>query len=111
MIGVGIESKSALRIGITVGLLTMMLPSTTTNAGSVSAGRPMYQTHCEICHGQDGQPVMAGAPDFTRGDGLFQSDAAVFDAIRSSEIMMHGFEGILLDQEIIDIITYIRTLY
>ena len=111
MAGLRIYRENISRIIISAGLLMTLLPCVSANAGSVAAGKTLYQTHCEICHGQSGRPAMAGAPDFTRGDGLFQSDAAIFDAIRSSEIIMHGFSGLLRDEEIFDIITFIRTLY
>jgi len=100
------------RIGCTFALLVAAWFSiVAAHAGSVSAGKALYQTHCEQCHGQNGRPVMPGAPDFTRGDGLFQGDPSLLESIRSSRVIMHGFDGFLQDEEIFDIITYIRTFY
>ena len=57
-------------------LFLMLLVSASNNAfaSDISNGRKIYQQNCVICHGASGQGTMAGAPNFKRGEGLFQSD-------------------------------------
>jgi len=79
-------------------------------AGDVFRGEKLYQTHCIVCHGSRGRPVMPGAADFSRGQGLMQADTGIFRSISTGKNAMPGFRGILRDTEIFDVISYIRTL-
>jgi cytochrome c6 len=81
------------------------------NAADVFNGRTVYRTYCEGCHGQNGQGELTGVPNFTRGQSLMRSDLAIFDSIRSGKNAMPGFLGVLEEQEMLDVIAYIRTLY
>jgi mono/diheme cytochrome c family protein len=84
--------------------------------GSASAepppgpGADTYATHCARCHGAEGQPELAGAPDFTRGQGFLKSDAELIEAIRFGVGTMPGFEGLIDSEEMIDVLYYIRAL-
>ena len=74
-------------------------------------GQALFKEHCEQCHGAGGYPSMPGVPDFTRGDGLMQPDIALEQVIRNGRNASPGFEGILTDTEIADLITYLRSLF
>ncbi|HKI82426.1 MAG TPA: c-type cytochrome, partial [Pseudodesulfovibrio sp.] len=63
------------------------------------------------CHGADGRGAMPGVPNFTIGMTLMQSDATLYNTISVGKSVMPGFEGILSDQDIYDVIAYIRTLH
>jgi len=79
-------------------------------ASDIGNGRQVYQRHCAMCHGQNGDSVMAGAANFNRGEGLFQSDHSLLKRIKSGKNACPAYRGILREQEIFDAIAFIRTL-
>lgn len=79
-------------------------------AADVFAGREIYVTHCETCHGKDGRPVDPGTPDFARGERLFAGDGELFRRVRSGTGAMPAYRGLLSDDEIRDVIAYLRSL-
>ena len=81
------------------------------NASDINLGRGIYQRHCASCHGVNGRPNMAAAPDFKRGQGLMQSDQALHKRIQSGKNACPAYLGILNDQQILDVIAYIRTFF
>jgi cytochrome c6 len=66
--------------------------------------------HCANCHGASGNPVMPGAPNFQRSEKLLQPDTLLLAAIRRGKNAMPAYVGILRDQEIMDVVGYLRTL-
>ena len=80
-------------------------------AADVNQGRQHYQQHCAMCHGVNGDPEMAGAADFRRGEGLMQSDEALLQRIERGNRACPAFRGILREQEILDLISFVRTLF
>lgn len=79
-------------------------------AADIQKGRTLYATHCAICHGQDGTPVLPGAPNFRRMEALMRPDMQLMMAIRTGKGAMPGFFGVLREREILDVIAYLRTL-
>lgn len=79
-------------------------------AADLVKGQSLYQIHCSGCHGEKGISVSPETPSFARGERLFQSDSALIDVVRSGNKAMPAFIGILQDREIMDVITYARTL-
>ena len=79
-------------------------------AADIHKGGTVYATHCAICHGANGNPVMPGAPNFRRMETLMRPDLQILPAIRNGKGNMPGFFGILRDQEILDVVAYLRTL-
>ncbi|MCB1888233.1 MAG: c-type cytochrome [Rhodocyclaceae bacterium] len=73
-------------------------------------GSRIYSMHCVVCHGVDGHAVMPNAPSFAAGDGLMQPDIMIANSIRGGKNVMPAFLGILREQEIRDVIAYLRTL-
>ena len=73
-------------------------------------GREIYDLHCQGCHGVDGVSLAPGTPDFSRGDGLFKTDVELFQQIRGGGSAMPAFRGILTDDEVRDVIAYVRSL-
>lgn len=98
LIGIAVFLAAASRLGIARG-------------ADVFQGKELYTTHCAACHGASGQAVMPGAPNFARGERLVQPDAALYENIRSGKRAMPGFRGVLKNQDILDVIAYIRTLH
>ena len=95
-----------------IGLLGMMVVSTSFHGHALAAdpgvGGQLYSRHCTTCHGDDGRGTMPGVPDFTRGEGLFQSNQALQNVIREGKSVMPAFRGVLTNDEIKDIIAYLR---
>ena len=54
---------------------------------------------------------MAAAPDFGRGQGLMQSDLALRKRIQDGKFACPAYRGILDEQQILDVIAYIRTFF
>jgi mono/diheme cytochrome c family protein len=78
-------------------------------AADTTNGQTIYSQHCTGCHGQDGSGTMPGMPDFARGEALFQPDPRIADAVRSGKGVMPGFQGLLSEDDILDVVAYLRT--
>lgn len=79
-------------------------------AGDMQKGRETYELYCSVCHGVDGMPVDMTIPSFANGDRLFQMDQDLLRSIRNGKELMPAFRGLLRDDEIRDVITYLRSL-
>ncbi len=90
-------------------LLLTLFFSNILSASNVNNGQKIYQFHCAMCHGVNGKSVMAGAAEFNRGEGLFQSDRSLLERIKSGKNACPAYLGILTEQKIFDVIAYIRT--
>ena len=92
-------------------LMAFLTISNSSFASDINKGRKTYQQQCVMCHGASGQGTMAGAPDFKRGEGLFQSDQKLLTRIKNGKRACPAYRGILTEQKIFDVIAYIRTLF
>lgn len=90
--------------------------------GAVDSGRQVYQVNCDACHGKTGQgdgPAAGGmepAPtNLAQAEGNL-SDGYLFWRIKEGGMMppfnstMPAWGGILTDEQIWQVITYLRTL-
>lgn len=97
-----------------LGLATVALAASVWNssaiAGDINNGRKQYATYCAACHGGDGTSVMPGAPSFRLGERLMRPDMMLRATIQSGKNACPSFQGILNDQNIMDVISFIRTL-
>lgn len=95
-----------------VALLLVCAPGAVTEvlAANPAQGAELYTTYCRGCHGEDGRGTMARAPDFTRGQGLAASDASLVRALRTGGRGMPSYEGLLREQQLLDVVAYVRTL-
>ncbi|HET9978625.1 MAG TPA: cytochrome c [Burkholderiaceae bacterium] len=91
-------------------LLLAAVLATHAQAGDVLRGAELYRRHCASCHGNNGQPVLPAAPDFTRPTALLKPDLALLATVRSGRGAMPAYQGLLRDREILDIVTHLRTL-
>lgn len=92
-------------------LIFTLLAANVASASDVNMGRETYQRHCAMCHGANGNASMAGAADFKRGQGLMQSDHALLERIQNGKNACPAYRGILREQQILDVIAFIRTLF
>jgi cytochrome c6 len=79
-------------------------------AADVFRGGELYRRHCAQCHGEDGRPVMPTAPDFTRRERLLQPDPVLLQTVRAGKGAMPGYQGLLRDRDLLDVIAFLRTL-
>lgn len=82
----------------------------TAKASDLNQGQQKYQQHCAQCHGIDGENRLPQAANFKRREGLRQSDRALFNRIRQGKNGCPAYAGILKDQEILNVVTYLRKL-
>lgn len=80
------------------------------HAANTAAGAEVYVQYCRGCHGLDGRGTSAGAPDFTRGQGLMSGDAVIVRNLRGGGRGMPSYEGLLREQQLLDVVAYLRTL-
>lgn len=80
------------------------------HAANVADGQQIYQMHCVGCHGIGGNAAFPNAPSFARGERLMQPDMMLLQSIKTGKMTMPSFNGILRDQQILDVIAYLRTL-
>lgn len=80
------------------------------DAADVNSGRQLYNMHCASCHGPSGISVMPNAPNVARGAILMQPDVQLLGSIRRGKNAMPAYFGVMKDQEILDVIAYMRTL-
>ena len=74
-------------------------------------GKTVYARYCQSCHGERGQGYLPGTPDFSRGQSMMRSDAALIDSIANGRRAMPAFRGALTRDDIIDVTAYLRGLY
>jgi mono/diheme cytochrome c family protein len=79
-------------------------------AADIFKGREIYELHCQSCHGIDGSSLDPGTPDFTRGESLFVPDSDLVRRLRDGSAMKPAYRGLLTDEEMRDVIAYVRTL-
>ncbi len=86
---------------------------------SIDAGKRLYQRHCASCHGTNaeggaGNDLIPAAPDLTDREWKHGgSDGEIFSAIKNGippELNMVPFGDQLKDQEIWNVVNYIRSL-
>ena len=109
-----------------------LLAPTSASAGDAEKGKVLYTTNCTSCHGETGEgdgPVAIAVPpppprNFSVGDFKFDADedgtvgtdadlktvitkgAGAFDG----NMMMAAWGGLLSDEDIDNLVAYIRTL-
>lgn len=80
------------------------------HAGDVDNGSKLYTEHCVTCHGVDGINVMPDAPNFAHSEKLLRPDVFILASIKQGINAMPAYQGLLEDQDILDVIAYLRTL-
>jgi mono/diheme cytochrome c family protein len=87
--------------------------------GNPKKGEAIYQQHCVRCHGASGDGLGRDVKDLVIPPASFQSmksrsktDMELFLAIKQGVLFspMHGWADRLSDQEIRDVLDYIRSL-
>lgn len=111
---------SILLAGLVVGVAALAAAQ----QGDVARGRALYLEHCASCHGKEGKGDGPDAKDLNpkprnHTDGNYMNrlrDNYLFTVIKNGgqavgkSDQMSGWGNILADQDITDVIAYVRTL-
>jgi cytochrome c6 len=89
--------------------------TTVTASFAADAGADVFKTKCASCHGADGKGDTAMGKNFKlrdlgSADVQSQSDADLTNVIAKGKKPMPGYEGKLTNDQIQDLVKYIRTL-
>lgn len=99
----GIISTMAL-----AALLAAALPAAAEDAAA------LYKSKCQICHGADGKGSPAGqkmgVKDFHSPDVAKQTDAELIKVTKEGKGKMPKYDGKLTDDQIKELVKYIRSL-
>lgn len=100
-----------------MGLLTLLafgfiaISSSSVMAQDAAA---TFKAKCAMCHGADGKGsptgLKMGVHDFTSADVQKQTDAQLTETITKGKGKMPAYEGKLKDNEIKDLVAYVRSL-
>ncbi len=90
--------------------LLLLIGGALAHAADIYKGREVYEMHCQTCHGIDGSSIEPGTPDFSRGESLFAPDSELVRQLRDGGGMKPAYRGMLSDEELRDVIAYVRTL-
>jgi mono/diheme cytochrome c family protein len=108
-----------LNFGVFIFCLSSYLAFAQDFPGNAQKGKILYEQNCVRCHGEkgDGQGIDAQfltvkPKDFHVLESLSKTNGDLFAVIKYGVIFspMHGWSDRLNDEEIVDIITYIRFL-
>ena len=89
--------------------LFSLLTVTPAFAGDPFAGSAIYAEYCVNCHGGDGAGEIAGTPSFRGGRLMAKSNFELIDRVKNGKDLMPSFAGVLSEEQIDDVVTYIRT--
>lgn len=90
--------------------LGSLYPGAQARAGDIVRGAEVYRQHCATCHGAAGISTWPGAPNIARNEGMLAPDMVLLQRIRSGRNAMPAYQGLLNDRDILNVITYMRTL-
>jgi cytochrome c6 len=79
--------------------------------GDPGSGNRAYFSRCIGCHGVGGKSVNPNAPNLVGNERLLQPEVALLMRIKTGKNQCPPFLGIMSDQEIRDLIAYLRTLH
>lgn len=81
--------------------------SITSLSADASAGKTLYTANCASCHGSD---AASGSANKNVANEVQSSSSAAVNTILAGDGQMPSFASTLSDQEIADIVAYIKTL-
>ncbi len=106
-------------IGCALAAVALLGSGEAVAKGDAEKGKEVYEKNCVVCHGAQGKGdgpsgklTVPRATDFTSKASKRKSDAQLLMAIREGRppSAMTGWKGKLSDQEIDDVVAYVRAL-
>ena len=73
-------------------------------------GQRLYNRHCASCHGVTGIPITPDTPNLAMREGMSQPDLVLMQTLKVGKKAMPPYFGLLKDQQLLDIISYVRTI-
>jgi cytochrome c6 len=100
---------------IRTAVITALLTLSAAGAYAQDDPAALYKSKCQVCHGPDGKGDTAagkklGAKDFHAPEVAKMSDAELFDITKKGKEKMPSYDKKLTDDQIKDLIKYIRSL-
>jgi len=89
--------------------LISLMAANSAMAGDPFAGSAIYAEYCVSCHGGDGAGEIAGTPSFRGGRLMTKPNSELVNKIRNGKDLMPRFSGVLSEEQIDDVMAYIRT--
>jgi mono/diheme cytochrome c family protein len=111
--------KSILVVAIFLVFVTSSWVSAQGARGNPKDGQVIYQQHCLRCHGDkldgngpDGEYLIIRPANFLSQGSRAKTDWELLVTITNGALFtpMHGFRGRLSDQQILDVLSYIRSV-
>ncbi len=81
------------------------------HAGNAMVGAGLYSKHCAKCHGGNGRAVMAGTPDLLVHNLISKPAPQLLDTIKTGRGIMPAYAGLLTEDQMFDILAYLRTFF
>ncbi|HFE38122.1 MAG TPA: cytochrome c [Gammaproteobacteria bacterium] len=78
-------------------------------ANDVFSGRKVYLRECASCHGARGEGKLPGMLNFQESQTLFKTNSTLADIVRDGKGIMPSFNGLISDEDISNVIAYLRT--
>jgi cytochrome c6 len=100
--------RNIIKPKVILSFLLMFVPHLS-QAADPNKGAGIYKMQCASCHGVSGTSIMIGAPNFAQGDALMSPDSTLLISIQNGKAAMPAYRGVLSDQDILDVIAYLRT--
>lgn len=94
-------------------LLALVVASVVSSAAwsaNPARGRDLYNSHCLACHGPNGEGVARDAPKFKFGERLEKPDMVLLQSVKTGRKGCPPQFGVLRDNDILDILSYVRML-
>ena len=110
--------RATLSMGL-VGLLFAPLLQAQDYPADITRGKGVYERNCQACHGvggwgdgPDGKALKIAPADFHRFSSFLKSDEELLRTIEHGVVFspMHAWRGQLTDEEMQDVVAYIRLL-
>lgn len=97
---------------VTTLVATLVMAAPAAQAADLAKGKQNYERFCASCHGFNGMSVSPGAPNLRMNEGLIQPDFQIVQKLLAGSPMKGKtpLRGILNEQELLDVITYTRTM-
>jgi mono/diheme cytochrome c family protein len=91
-----------------------LLACTAAASAHAQTASAQYTSKCAICHGADGKGSAVGAKlgvrDFQSPEVVKESDEQLYEIIKNGKNKMPAYNGKLTDDQIKDLVRYVRSL-
>jgi cytochrome c6 len=95
---------------VLVGAVVACVASSSAWSANPARGRDLYNMHCSACHGPRGEGVAKDAPKFKFGERLEKPDILLMQTVKTGKKGCPPQFGVLQDNDILDILSYVRML-